>query len=83
MYQNELIKSQAAILAKSIPDVHLNNVINFIAELEKEAEEALTVIAKKSVVEENYRTDALLKYGIHLGYKDLLDRFKKIRDTYK
>lgn len=78
MYQNSLLKQYETSIVR-IPAEQLSIIIEYLTELEKEAEKDFANLAKKSVIQLDYRTEALIKNGIDLGYKDILERFKRIR----
>lgn len=78
MYQNEQIKYCEVSLAKSITFQNLSDIIGYLSELEKEAKKDFLLSAEKSVIQSDYRTEALMKKGIHLGYVDVLERFNRL-----
>lgn len=78
MFLNEQIKYCENNVAKSVSFEQLSNIIEYITELETEAKKDFLASAEKSVMQLDYRVEALVKKGIHIGYVDILERFKKI-----
>lgn len=81
MYQNDSIKALESIIAKTSTFSQLNDIIDYLTKLTLEADKDFITAAKKSVVQEEYRAEALMKNGIYLGYKDILERFNRILNT--
>lgn len=78
MFQNDKIKYCETNVVKSVSFEQLSNIIDYLIELETESKKEFLASAEKSVMQLDYRVEALVKKGIHLGYTDILERFKKI-----
>lgn len=78
MYQNDQIRYCEANITKTFSFQNFSDITDYIIELEKESKKDFLLSAEKSVVQPDYRTEALMKKGIHLGYVDILERLKRL-----